>query len=176
MILAGAPCDIGLESTIVKLDGDSAVLLRPGAITFDALSCVLEHVTIADAVIGQLKENERPMSPGMKYKHYAPSAPMTLLDGDEQRFIAFCRKAIAENNATVLCYDEELPMLGAEHCIPIGSKDDTAAQAHLIFAALRKADQINATLLYTHLPPKTGMGLALYNRLIRAAAHTIQKL
>jgi len=176
MILAGGTCEIGLESTIVKLENNGAVLLRPGAVTFDALCCVLPNVTIADAVIGQLKENERPLSPGMKYKHYAPSAPMVLLSGDKEKFLQFCLREIAENDATILCFDEEAECLGAAHCIPIGPENNLNVQAQNIFAALRTADEQNAKILYAHLPPKTGMGLALYNRMLRAAAHTVKEL
>ena len=79
MIIDGGESEIGLESTIVKMDGDKLILLRPGGITCDALSLVCEHVTVADAVLHQLAENERPLSPGMKYRHYAPTAPLVLL-------------------------------------------------------------------------------------------------
>ena len=74
-IIDGGECDIGLESTIVKIDGDKLVLLRPGAITVDALRCVCDRVEIAPAVTAALAENERPLSPGMKYRHYAPAVP-----------------------------------------------------------------------------------------------------
>ena len=90
-IIDGGECDIGLESTIVKPDGDSLILLRPGAITADALSCVCDKVVISEAVTEALKENERPLSPGMKYKHYAPSVPLTLLDGEDSKVLDFLK-------------------------------------------------------------------------------------
>ena len=92
MIIDGGSCEIGLESTIVKLDGDSATLLRPGAITADALSCVCKSVKIASAVLEQLKENERPLSPGMKYRHYAPSVPLILIDGERNEVVKFLKQ------------------------------------------------------------------------------------
>ena len=176
MIIDGGDCEIGLESTIIKLDGGRATLLRPGAITSDALECVCESVEIAPAVLERLGENERPLSPGMKYRHYAPTAPFVLISGDEGSQLAFLKKAVKNERCAVLCYDEELSELESDKLIPIGKRDDHAAQAKTLFTALRDADKLGATVIYGHLPPKHGLGLALYNRMIRAAAHTILKV
>ena len=176
MILDGGSCEIGLESTIVKLDGDRLTLLRPGGITYDALCMVCEHVTIADAVTQQLAEGERPLSPGMKYRHYAPNAPLVLLNGSDERVLRFLRFAQEEENCAILCYDEELPYLQDRYLFPIGEKEDLHTQAHLLFSALRCADRTDADVVYAHLPPMDGLGLALYNRMIRAAAHTVKQL
>ncbi len=174
MILDGGESEIGLESTIVKLDGDRLTLLRPGGITYDALCMVCEYVEIADAVTGQLAENERPLSPGMKYRHYAPVSPLILLDGKSEDVLAFLRSAQKHENCAVLCYDEECDTLDPRHLIPIGRREDLATQAHRMFHALRDADRTDAQVIYAHLPPRDGLGLALYNRLIRAAAHTVK--
>ena len=172
-IIDGGECDIGLESTIIKLDGDCATLLRPGAITADALSCICSKVEIAPAVTESLKENERPLSPGMKYRHYAPKAPLVLLDGDEEEVLSYMYRRQNAERCVIICYDEELEYLRNERVISIGAKDDLDSQAHSLFAALRLADQADGDIVYAHLPSKDGVGLALYNRLIRAAAHTI---
>ncbi len=174
MIIDGGECDIGLESTIVKLEGDRGILLRPGAITVDALSCVLENVEIAPAVIGKLAENERPLSPGMKYRHYAPDAPLVLLDGDPTDVLHFMQSA--PDDAILLPYDEELDQLSGHKVLPVGKKDDLTAQAHTLFSALREADRHHAKIIYAHLPKTEGLGLALYNRMLRAAAHTIKNV
>ncbi len=79
MIIDGGVCDIGLESTIVKLEGERIILLRPGAVTYDALCCVCADVTVDRSVTEQMPNNMRnmrPLSPGMKYRHYAPRAPL----------------------------------------------------------------------------------------------------
>ena len=176
MIVDGGTCEIGLESTIIKLDGSCATLLRPGAITCDALSCVCEKVTVSNAVTEELSENEKPLSPGMKYRHYAPTAPLILLDGDEDCVIDFLRRAQNAEHCTILCYDEELDALRYERLIPIGARDDIATQSQKLFSALREADTLDGDIIYAHLPKKEGLGLALYNRMIRAAAHTIKKV
>ena len=176
MIIDGGDCEIGLESTIIKLDGETATLLRPGAITSDALSCVCKSVEIAPAVLEQLKENERPLSPGMKYKHYAPKAPLILLDGEQKNVNNFLKKAQSKEKCAILCYHEELSGLENKNLIDIGMSNDLEMQAHKIFTALRDADDFDIDVIYAHLPPKDGIGLALYNRMIRAAAHTVIKV
>lgn len=175
MIIDGGESEIGLESTIVKLDGESVTLLRPGAITADALSCVLENVTIAPSVVEKLAENERPLSPGMKYKHYAPSAPFVLLDGNDKDVLDFLIEE-QKMNCAILCYSDELEFLHNKNLIDIGSKDDYGTQAKRLFSALRDADKLNVDVIYSHLPKKVGLGLALYNRMIRAAAHTVKRI
>lgn len=180
MIIDGGESDIGLESTIVKIDhdqeGEYLTLLRPGAITADALTCVCERVVIAPAVLEQLKEGERPLSPGMMYKHYAPTIPLVLLDGDPADILAFLQKEQDERSCAILCYLEEIPHLKNEHLFPVGGRDDLATQAHCLFSLLREADKTGASVMYAHLPNKSGLGLALYNRMIRAAAHTVKQV
>ena len=176
MIIDGGECEIGLESTIVKIDGNSLTLLRPGAITYDALCCVCDDVKIAPAVLEKLAENEKPLSPGMKYRHYAPNSDFVLLDGDETEVLEFIKKEQIENNCAVLCYDEEFEYLAPSLSISIGKKDDLSTQAKRLFTSLRDADKLGATKIYAHLPTLDGLGLALYNRMIRAAAHTIKKI
>lgn len=173
MILDGGDCEIGLESTIVKIDGDTLTLLRPGGVTYDALCMVCEHVTVATAVTQQLGDGERPLSPGMKYRHYAPNAPVVLLKGDAQKQLTFLQKAQAEKNCAILCFEEERAALQPKNLFPVGNRSDLQAQAHTLFHALREADHSDADIIYAHLPPMEGLGLALYNRMIRAAAHTV---
>lgn len=177
MIIDGGECDIGLESTIVRIDGEDAVtLLRPGAITYDALCMVVSHVTVASAVLEKLAENERPLSPGMKYRHYAPNAPLVLLDGEREAVLAFLCEEQASKSCAVLCYDEEIDALGQASLYPVGRADDIAAQAKVLFRHLRDADRTAPDVIYAHLPPKEGLGLALYNRMIRAAAFTVRRI
>ena len=172
-IINGGSAEIGLESTIVKIDGDSLTLLRPGAITYDALTCICEDVKIAPAVTEALKENERPLSPGMKYRHYAPKAELILLEGEEEDVTAFLINATKTQNCATLAYDEEISLLNGEKHINVGARLDLQTQAQRLFSALREADGLGVDRIYAHLPSKDGLGLALYNRMIRAAAHTV---
>ena len=172
-IIDGGECEIGLESTIVKIDGDTLTLLRPGAITVDALRCVCDNVTVSSAVTEMLAEGERPLSPGMKYRHYAPTVPLVLLHGERDKVMTFLHNAQNAEKCAILCYHEELCDLRSERLIDIGSEDDLAIQAQRLFSALRDADKLDCDIIYAHLPSTDGIGLALYNRLIRAAAHTV---
>ncbi len=177
-IIDGGECDIGLESTIVMLGegGREATLLRPGAITADALECICDKVVISPSVIEALAENEKPLSPGMKYRHYAPKVPLVLLDGDEDPVLSYMYRRQNAEKCIILCYTEETEFLRNERLIDIGARDDLEAQAKKLFSALRYADGLDGEVIYAHLPQKDGMGLALYNRLIRAAAHTVLRV
>ena len=178
MIVDGGECDIGLESTIVlvKDDGNSLILLRPGAITYDALCCVCDNVEISPTLEGTLKADEHPISPGMKYKHYAPASPLILLDGDSDDVLKFLKNEQKTKKCAILCYDEEVSQLDDKLLLPIGTSTDVTSHAHLLFSRLRECDDLKPDVIYAHLPSKDGLGLALYNRMIRAAAHTVLKV
>ena len=179
VIIDGGSSEIGLESTIVKIENDgSMVLLRPGKITVAELACVAP-ISMADAVTDRLRDGEVALSPGMKYRHYAPSSPLVLLDGDLPRVIGYI-KAENKNKIAILCYTDD--KIGIAEQLPhadifvLGARDDIEEQARHLFSILREADKYNYDLIYAPLPSKEGVGLALYNRMIRAAAHTVIKL
>ncbi|MGM9643142.1 MAG: L-threonylcarbamoyladenylate synthase [Eubacteriales bacterium] len=172
-IIDGGDCAFGVESTIVKLTGeDSLVLLRPGAVTYDALCCVCSAVEVSDNVLHKLADNERPICPGSKYRHYAPDKPLSLVGGSEEARVAFFAEKQKEG-AIIICYDEQAEMLDGGAVITIGKRNDLEAQAHRLFSALRECNSLDGECVYANLPSTDGFGLALYNRLIRAAAHTV---
>jgi len=179
-IIDGGDCDFGLESTILKIsDDDTVTLLRPGKITVSNIEALGIKVLIADAVTGELKAGEVALSPGMKYRHYAPKAPVILLDGIPDKFVEYISKT-DDNNIAVICYSEILNAVKKN--IPnatvydFGSYNDDGSQAHNLFSILRDADKLSFTAIYAPLPKKEGVSLALYNRMIRAAAHKIIRL
>ena len=174
IILDGGESDVGVESTVIKLDGEGVILLRPGAVTPEMLRGVVEDVRVSSAVTEELGAGEKPLSPGMKYKHYAPTAPLILLDGPSDAFVSYV-KAQADTSV-VLCYEEELEALAGVRCLSVGYRTDIGAQTHRLFRQLREADALGAETIYAHLPTTEGRGLALYNRMIRAAAHHIEKI
>ncbi len=180
MIIDGGSSDFGLESTIVKLDEDGGLtLLRPGRITPEDLLSVSENLRIASAVTDALKEGETAISPGMKYRHYAPKAPLALLDGKIEDIIDFISEKAGQNIA-ILAYDEDVKIyeeaLFGVKIYPMGSRLDEKAQAKRLFYLLREADKSSHDEIYAPLPQRSGIGLALYNRMIRASAHKIIKL
>ena len=179
-IIDGGDSEIGLESTIVKIDGDDELtLLRPGKITPDELLSVASTVNIADAVTDKLREGEIALSPGMKYKHYAPKAPVVLLDGDAASTIEYIKKT-GENDIALIVYDKDLELFTKafpnEKIYNFGSAQKPEEQAHVLFSILRDTDKHSFSTVYAPLPEKEGVGLALYNRMIRASAHKIIRL
>ena len=178
MIIDGGECEIGLESTIVKIDrdekGEYLTLLRPGAITYDALTCVCERVVIAGAVLEQLKEGERPLSPGMMYKHYAPGGVLTMVKGEAQNVQRVCRQLYTAakadgKTACILAFDEHLSAYEGMEVLSIGCLADPETVSHKLFAVLRQLDEAGIDLMFSEVLPAEGLGLAIMNRLSRAA-------
>lgn len=167
MILDGGPCEVGVESTVILVREDSVRLLRPGGVTADDLRRICP-VEVDDGVLHPLADGERAASPGMKYKHYAPAAEVTLVTGTAEAFAAFVTAHAAEGVAAMAAREElaDLPCIQ----IPFGSQGDPESQARELFTALRRCDELGAKTVYVRCPPKRGIGLAVYNRLLRAAA------
>ena len=172
LILDGGACEVGVESTVVSLAGSIPVLLRPGGVTKEQLEAALGcEVQMAHAVLHGLREGETAASPGMKYKHYAPKAEVTLVKG---AFHAYCNYVAVHAGPGVfaLCYEGEEAAL----CVPAvayGRKEDAASQAHALFAALRELDRRGARTVYARCPREDGVALAVYNRILRAAAFRV---
>ena len=181
-IIDGGDCDFGLESTIVRINTDGGLtLLRPGKITKEDLEALGHTVAVANAVTESLKEGEVAISPGMKYRHYAPNAPVILLDGTKEQIADYINAVRQENSrVAVIIYEDDAEYIteavnGAD-VLKFGARGDEATQAHLLFRILRDADSKNYDVIYAPLPETSGIGLALYNRMIRAAAHNIIRL
>lgn len=170
-IVDGGSCDVGIESTVVTLATDPPRLLRPGGITHEQLEEVLGHVDIDPAVLSQLKEGERPASPGMKYKHYSPKAEVYIVNGYMPSFKYQIDCDLRDGDAA-LCFDgeeNELPV----PCLSFGRKDNSLEQAHSLFDNLRKFDDMGIKRVFVRAPSAEGVGLGVYNRLLRAAAFKI---
>lgn len=180
MIIDGGECDFGLESTIVSVNDDNSVtMLRPGKITISDIEAMGLRCFVADAVTSKLSEGQRPLSPGMKYRHYAPKSPVVLIDGEFPQIIDYI-KAENKNNIAIIAFTEYCQLAG--NVFPLADiydfsmQEDKVGQAHKLFSILRDADKKNYEVIYAPLPSTDGIGLALYNRMIRAAAYRIIKL
>ena len=172
LILDGGPCAVGVESTVVSVVGEKPTLLRPGYITLEDLERALgEEVILSGAILEKLAEGEVARSPGMKYKHYAPKAQVTIVQGSFAQYRAYVA-AHAGPGVYALCFDGEgaqLPVPAIEY----GGAGDDAAQAHHLFAALRALDRAGARVAYARAPARDGVAMAVYNRLLRAAAFRV---
>ena len=196
LILDGGECDVGVESTVVSVVGDKPTLFRPGHITLEDLERALEcpehavkhlaagHITLEDleralgeevevskAILEKLPEGAVVRSPGMKYKHYAPKADVTLLNGTFEQFKAYV-DAHMDQNPSCLCFTGEAEKLGVP-CVEYGREGDGADQAKHIFRSLRALDEQGDGIVYARCPQKDGLSMAVYNRLIRAAAFRV---
>lgn len=167
-IVDGGDCAVGVESTVLDLCHNPARLLRPGGITPDMIEEIIGPIEIDSAVLHTLEEGAIAASPGMKYKHYAPKAEITIVKGGVQAFRKYVNDHAAPGVAA-LCFEEDSHGLNVP-TITYGSREDAMEQARLLFDALRKLDEIGATTVYAACPSPCGVGLAVYNRLLRAAA------
>ena len=171
-ILDGGPCAVGVESTIVDLTGETPRLLRPGGITLEQLESVLGHVTVDAAVTEQLKEGERPRAPGMKYRHYAPKAPVTVVTGEPAQSAAYIAAHACAGDG-VLCFDEYAHLFPGCTVERLGSAERPEEQARHVFGALRRFDGTAVSAIWAQCPHSEGMGLAVANRLNKAAGFHI---
>ena len=169
-VIMGDDSEVGVESTVVSLAGDKPVLLRPGAVTLEQLREVLPDIAVDSAVLSEAK-GDKVASPGMKYKHYSPKTTVYLVEGDGKAFADYVNE---KQDSAAICFSEDegikIPF------IVYGSRLDESTLAHNIFGILRDIDKENYAQVYIHAPSKTGVGLAVYNRLIRAAAFKVIEL
>lgn len=173
-VVDGGMCDVGVESTVITLATDIPRLLRPGFVTVEELESVIGEIEVDNAVLYKLESDQKVASPGMKYKHYAPKAKVVLINGNEDAFVKFVNEqSISDPFVGAICYEEECNKISSV-TISIGRSDDFKTQAHLLFDALRKVDELdNLKTVYAHCPEKHGVSMALYNRLIRAASFEV---
>ncbi|MEG2207911.1 MAG: L-threonylcarbamoyladenylate synthase [Clostridia bacterium] len=175
IILDGGPCTVGLESTVVDMTAEIPTVLRPGGITPAMLLTVLNEVRVADSVLRPLREGERALSPGMRYRHYAPGGQLTLVRGTQENVAWLCRRmyqqAVADGKAArVLAFEEHLPAYAGLEALSIGRLNEPETVARELFAVLREMDAEQVQVLTCEVLPPEGIGLAIMNRLSRAAA------
>lgn len=170
LIIDGGNCEIGVESTVISFAEDPPRLLRPGGVTLEEMTALIGEIVVDDAVLNKLEEGAVAASPGMKYKHYAPSADITIIKSDFDCFKKLCE---SEDNITALCFDGENEKLSC-NSVTYGDENDGFSQSARLFDALRELDELGATKVYARCPNTKGMGLAVYNRLIRAAGFKIK--
>lgn len=171
-IVDGGPCGVGVESTIIDLTVTPPRLLRPGGLPLEELREVLGEIAVDKAVLSPLAAGEKPRAPGMKYRHYAPKAPVTVVTGLGGGTARYILERAGEHTG-VICFDEFAEAF--PNCVvePIGSVSDKAEQARRVFEALRAFDGTAVTAIYAQCPGDAGLGLAVANRLKKAAGFQI---
>ena len=192
VILDGGAVQVGVESTIVDLSGDHPVLLRPGAVTVPMLEKILGPVELDPVLTKPLGPDVHPKAPGMKYRHYAPKAEMILVEAEncggteegcssteEDGTMRVVREinCLAEEalrmgkRPGILATDETAPLYRTGEVRSIGRRSDEASVAHNLFAVLREFDSIGVDIIYSEAFPEDDLGLAIMNRMNKAAGH-----
>lgn len=176
MILDGGAVAVGLESTIVDLTGSVPALLRPGAITPEMLEGVLGKIEFDPVLTKPLTPDMHPKAPGMKYRHYAPRAEMFLVDGTQAAVIRKINACAAVAKADgkkvgILASAENVDAYRADAVLCLGERAKPAEIAHNLFAALREMDARAVDVIYAEAFPESGVGLAVMNRMNKAAGH-----
>jgi len=175
IILCSKDTRVGVESTVIDITGDIPTILRPGGATLEELKKVLGEVQIDKGI---LDPGTIPKSPGMKYTHYAPKAPMTIVRGDYNMVMEKILELAGKDKERglkvgILTVDENINYYNGFVTLSMGSKEDTAEAAHNLFNTLREFDKLMVDIIYAEAVSEEHLGLAVMNRMKKAAGFNI---
>lgn len=168
-ILDGGKCSVGVESTVISFENETIRVLRPGYISVEDFKKITPNVITDKGILNRVDNSEIIRSPGMKYKHYSPKANVIIVDADIDAFSSYIKNHMGDG-VYGLVFDndkEKCPF----PCLTFGNSSEEHAKQ--IFDKLREFDKIGAKTVYAHSPRKDGVGLAVYNRLLRAAGFEV---
>lgn len=172
VIIDAGPCSKGIESTVLSLIHQKPVILRPGSVTQEMMETVLnETVEIPDS-----REHDRPRAPGMKYRHYAPQAPVFLIEGENWKVVAEINRLLTVNSsykAIVLGSTENIGLYHNEWVLDLGPQANPEIMATRLYELLRFCDQLPVEMIYIEGVEATGIGLAIANRIQKAAGGNV---
>ncbi|MBQ8044522.1 MAG: threonylcarbamoyl-AMP synthase [Clostridia bacterium] len=172
-VIDGGKCEVGIESTVVKVEEGVVRILRPGKITKEQIEQVVDSVILDEHIFEDLKPNDKVLSPGMKYRHYSPKTKCILVYSDDNNAMINKIKEQAKkfSNCTIVCCDENKLEYEKHNILVYGNKNNHEQIAKNIFSILRKVDSFNSDAVFIEGINKSGIGLAIMNRLIRACSH-----
>lgn len=171
-IVDGGPCTVGVESTIVDLTCTPPKLLRTGGVSVEALEQVLGTITVDAGAVAPLADGVAPKAPGMKYRHYAPKAPVTVVTGAGEESANVIQKQLQPGDG-VICFHEFAPRFKGYVVQDLGAMNDKQVQAQRVFEALRAFDDTDVKRIFAQCPDNRGLGLAIGNRLKKAAGFQV---
>lgn len=176
VIVDGGNCEVGLESTVLDMTSDTPIILRPGGITYEQIVQKIGRVEIAGGDNEDI--NFTPKAPGMKYKHYAPDAKLTVVEGDFNDVITkineLTKKELESGKkVAVMCLEEAKDMIEADRIYVLGNNKSLNLAAFNLFSYLRKFDEDKIDTVFVQAVDKAGIGMALRNRIDKAAAYNI---
>ncbi len=178
MVIDGGSAQVGLESTIVDVSTETASLLRPGEITLEMLRGVVPGIQVDPAVTGPVADGVKPKAPGMKYRHYAPKAEMSIVTGETGRVREKILELAAEQEAAgkrvgILAAEESAGSYGRGTVRSVGTRADEETVAHNLFSVLREFDALDVDVIYAEGFEERGIGRAVMNRLRKAAGYRV---
>ncbi len=171
LIIDGGECEVGVESTVISLIGDVPELLRPGSITLAQLKSVLGKVKVSPAILSAVNTNEKVNSPGLKHKHYSPKTKLIAIKGSAKGFARYVNSK-KSGNVCALVFNEDKHLIKVPYIV-YGKRNDYHSQERSLFKALRQVDGLKKDVCYAQLPNDENAGLAVLNRLLRAADFTV---
>lgn len=167
-IIDGTGCEIGLESTVVDVSGEETVILRPGGVTLEMIKKFIPDARLDSGLIDQ---DSVPKCPGLKYKHYSPKADVIVVQGEQSRVQEYISKAvILESDVGILTYKGTKY---TNNAVTLNAGNNMKDYAHNLFSALRYFDKCNVKKIYAEFNVENGIGVAVRNRLYKAANHNI---
>lgn len=164
-------CDIGIESTVLDVTREIPVILRPGQVTKEQIEKIIGKVFIDQAITCNIDNTKKVSSPGMKYRHYAPNSPVTIICGNENNSFLYIKQNMDEKTG-VLCFDEYIKEFD-ENALSFGSIFDKKAQAQQLFDKLRAFDNMDITKILAQCPNDDGIGFAISNRLKKSGGFNV---
>lgn len=177
-IIGGESSDIGVESTIVDCTVNPPLVLRPGGITLEMLKEINPEIELDKALKSKPNDDFKPKAPGMKYKHYAPNAHLKIIKGKNEKTIEIINEIVENyiekgNDIAILTTNENLNKFNNGKVISLGSENDLKEIAKNLFEALRKCDDLGVQYILCQGFEENGVGLAIMNRLNKAAGYDI---
>lgn len=181
MIIDGGDVGIGLESTIVDMTCEPPMILRPGFITKEMLEEEVGEVSIDQAVLSAVSTDMKPKAPGMKYRHYAPDAELTIIEGPISEVMKRINQLTAEKilqgiRVGIIATDETKGNYHEGIVLSIGTRRDEETIARNLYGVLRKFDEIKVDCIFAEAFSEGHLGQAIMNRLTKAAGHHILKV
>ncbi|MDG5787328.1 L-threonylcarbamoyladenylate synthase [Evansella sp. AB-P1] len=173
VIVDGGPTGVGVESTVVDCTGEVPVILRPGGVTKEEMEEVVGKIEVDPALM--MESAATPKSPGMKYTHYAPTAPLILVDGSERFFNEIVKEAMASGKRVgMLIFEENKGRFSpVKKEVIMGSKEDLSSVAYALYDSLRSFEEKEVDVIFSQVIPEKGLGTAIMNRLRKAAGGNI---
>ncbi|MEG2348685.1 MAG: L-threonylcarbamoyladenylate synthase [Clostridia bacterium] len=180
-MIDGGACEVGVESTVIKVVNDEVIILRPGKITKEDIEDLGISVKLDSHIFSDVKNDEKVLSPGMKHRHYAPKTKAILVENaKKENFVDYVDKLILENKRVcVISFDEykkEFELKQNVEFLNLGSYSNLAQISKKLFSVLRKIDKLNVDICIISAVEKKGIGTAIMNRLYRACGYNIVKL